>query len=253
MKMRFLTTSQIGQLYFEGSRWSANKRMRKLFDSKLVKVWMRSLSEENVYSVSRRGIEAVEEHCLKVEAKAPLSLEGNLAHLLAINDVRVSFALNLSKAAGEIMWWHSDWDLRAHGTARIIPDALFRVNWDGLHEKTYALELDNNTKSPMNFRKKIFGYAALGEGERNIYGETICAVLVVGRDPKWIYRYESDLKDCNVQSNIAFTTLTLIKEQRATSSIWTSCRGETYSLRELSFFPYGNDTFAEANSGNSIS
>jgi hypothetical protein len=34
-KMRFLTTRQLARLAFGGSRWAANKRLRKLFDAGL--------------------------------------------------------------------------------------------------------------------------------------------------------------------------------------------------------------------------
>ena len=59
-KMRFLTTSQISKLYFNGARWYPQKRLRNLFDAGLVKTWVRSLAEENIYSITRRGLAAIE-------------------------------------------------------------------------------------------------------------------------------------------------------------------------------------------------
>ena len=53
-KMRFLKTSQITKL-FQKSRWTTNKWMRKLVDAGLVRVWVRSLAEENIYSLDRAG------------------------------------------------------------------------------------------------------------------------------------------------------------------------------------------------------
>jgi hypothetical protein len=98
-QMRFLTTSQLAKLYFDDSRWSANKRLRKLLDSGLAKVWVRSLSQDNIYSLTRKGVNAFNEDKLDLEQKVrlPLDLDGNLDHLLAINDVRITLALGLSR------------------------------------------------------------------------------------------------------------------------------------------------------------
>ena len=54
-RMRFLTTSQLAQLGFGGSRWAANKRLRRLLDAGLVRVWVRDLAKENIYSLDRAG------------------------------------------------------------------------------------------------------------------------------------------------------------------------------------------------------
>src|SRR5215510_5769563 len=55
-KTRFLTTSQLARLFFGSSRWSANKRLRKLLALSLVRVWVRSLSEDNIYSLAVPGL-----------------------------------------------------------------------------------------------------------------------------------------------------------------------------------------------------
>lgn len=59
--MRFLTTTQLARLFFAGSRSAANKRLRRLFDAGLVRVWVRSLSQDNVYSLTRAGLNALRE------------------------------------------------------------------------------------------------------------------------------------------------------------------------------------------------
>jgi DNA-binding transcriptional ArsR family regulator len=60
-KMQFLTTRQIGHLLFNGSRSAANKRLRKLFDAGLVRVWLRSLNTDNIYALAPRGRRLLEE------------------------------------------------------------------------------------------------------------------------------------------------------------------------------------------------
>src|SRR5262245_48229818 len=139
-QMRFLRTSQLSKLYFDGVRWYANKRLRNLLDAGLVKVWVRNLAEENIYSITRCGLDVIEARDgLLPKTKIPYGLDENLDHLLAINEVRTSLALTLPEADAEIVWWRSDWDLRAHGRERIIPDSLFVIKWHGLKEQAYAL------------------------------------------------------------------------------------------------------------------
>src|SRR5688572_18758264 len=96
-KMRFLTTSQLSKLYFNGSRWYPNKRLRNLLDAGLVKVWVRNVAEENVYSITRSGFAAINDPnaVLPQGTKMPYRLDENLTHLLAINDVRTSLAVSL--------------------------------------------------------------------------------------------------------------------------------------------------------------
>ena len=60
-KMQFLTTRQIGHLLFNGSRSAANKRLRKLYDAGLIRVWLRSLNTDNVYALAPPGRRLLEE------------------------------------------------------------------------------------------------------------------------------------------------------------------------------------------------
>src|SRR5262249_5747231 len=140
-KMRFLTTSQLAKLYFNGSPWYPNKRLRRLLDAGLVKAWVRNLAEENIYSITRSGLAAGENRDeTSALTKIPYRLDENLAHLLAINDVRTALAVALPESNAEILWWRSDWELRSHGRERIIPDGLFVIKWNGVKDQAYALE-----------------------------------------------------------------------------------------------------------------
>ena len=79
----------------------ANKRLRKLLDAGLVQVWVRSLLEENIYAVAQEGIDLL--HAREVEidltATAPRRLDGNLDHLLLINQIRIALALDLTDSS----------------------------------------------------------------------------------------------------------------------------------------------------------
>src|SRR5262245_25339557 len=115
-QMRFLRTSQLSKLYFNGSRWYANKRLRNLLDAGLVKVWVRNLAEENIYSITPSGLNAIRHRTRGIsEVKISYRLDENLEHLVNINEVRISLALSLPQLGAEISWWRSDWELRSHG------------------------------------------------------------------------------------------------------------------------------------------
>src|SRR5262245_19086234 len=210
--MRFLTTSQIAKVYFNGSRWYPNKRLRNLLDAGFVKVWVRNLSEENVYSITKSGLATIEErNDLRPETKVPYGLDENLDHLLAINDVRTSLAITLTEANAEIVWWRSDWELRSHRRERIVPDGLFLIKWHGLKEQAYALEVDNNTRSSRNFLKKILAYGSAQTLGKGIYGVSNPIVLVAGSDPKWLDRYRASIKKLRPGGRIWFAAIEEIK------------------------------------------
>src|SRR5437773_747626 len=109
--MRFLATAQLGRLGFGGSRSAANKRLRKLLDAGFVRVWVGNLAEDNIYSLNQPGAKLLSEMGEEGSAwTAPRALDGNLEHLLAVNEVRISFALTLPRAHGEIAWWRPEWE-----------------------------------------------------------------------------------------------------------------------------------------------
>jgi hypothetical protein len=235
-KMRFVTTGQLAALGFGGSRWSANKRLRKLLDQGLVRAWVRGLSEENVYSLTRLGVRFLAERGEPADS-APKGLDGNLNHLLATNDVRVALALGLPAIGSDLKWWRSDWDLRSHFRERVIPDALFAVARGG-EDQVFTLELDNCTRSPRRFLAKILAYASVRD--RGLYGVRDFLVLVV-RDPSWLGRYREAVIAARIGRTIYFTNLDAVKAD-AVAPIWTSIDSDkNLSLRALITLPYGKE------------
>jgi len=196
-KLRFTTTSQLARLYFH-SRSGANKRLRKLLDSGLVKVWVRQLTEENVYSLTREGLETLDASGISV----PRELDGNLGHLLMLNEVRIRFAFGLEAIGGSLAWWRSEWDLRAHGKERIIPDAFFAVSWEEA-EQIFALEVENQTSYPQGILRKLLGYRATPE----LYGVGRYRILIVGRDPPTLDRYRRGVLAAGIGKDAWFACL----------------------------------------------
>jgi hypothetical protein len=201
-KLRFTTTSQLARLYFH-SRSGANKRLRKLLDAGLVKVWVRQLAEENVYSLTREGLKTLDASGISV----PRELNGNLGHLLMLNEVRIRFAFGVEAIGGGLSWWRSEWDLRAHGMERIIPDALFAVSWEEA-EQIFALEVENQTRYPQGIRQKLLGYRATPE----LYGSKHYRILIVGRHPPTLARYRQEVLRAGIGMDSWFACLEDIGE-----------------------------------------
>ncbi len=236
-KMRFLTTRQIATLFFGRSRSAANKRLRRLVDAQHIAVWMRNLSEDNVYSITRKGARL---RCHEMDHvdpfHVPRGLDPNLDHLLAINTVRIALAVNLEPAGGHLDWWQSDWELRIPRRSRLVPDAFFAVTWDGDASATYALELDHHTKAPRRFLKKIVGYGShrFPCGQRPM-------VLVVGHDPRWLERYRTGVAHLRLAVPIWFAALSAVAENPL-GAIWRAPQhDDPSSLRTLRTLPYGRE------------
>src|SRR3989442_13727667 len=110
--------------------------------------------------------------------RCPGQLDGRMDHLLAINTVRIELALGLPEAGGELVWWRSDWELRAHSRQRTIPDALFAVRWPDSEEHVAALEVEYGTRAPRSFQAKLLRYSAAAYRPSGIYGVTDPIVFV---------------------------------------------------------------------------
>jgi hypothetical protein len=241
-KMRFLTTTQISRLAFEGSRWAANKRLRKLLDAGLLRVWVRDLAKDNIYSLDRAGARHLMLEAQSSDAvTVPRGLDGNLDHLLSINQVRISMAVDLPEVGGELVWWKSDWEW-PRGRKGIIPDALFTIRWEGGVDQVFALEVDNNSCSLRGFLKKMLGYNSLRHESRSMVMPADFLILVVGQNPRWLERYRLALSHAGLESRVWFAVLADVEEKGAAGSLWRPVHEErSYSLRDLVFLPCPND------------
>lgn len=243
-KMHFATTGQLTRLHFGDSRWSAHKGLRRLLDGGLVRVWVRDLVKENVYSLAPRGTRLLvdEGESRPGSVAVPRGLDGNLDHLIGINDVRIALVLSLGEGVGEIAWWRSDWDLRSMGKARVIPDALFAIRWKEEGEQAFALELENQSRSPKAFLGKVLGYSiALSQGS-GVYGLLDLVLLVVCTEPEWVNRYRAVAAESKIDLPLWFAPLASLGEEGIEGAVWRAPEGEErYSLRDLATLPYGKE------------
>lgn len=241
-RLRFATTAQLARVHFGGSRSATNKRMRKLLDRGLLRVWVRDLAKDNIYALAPRGAGE-----LKGEEGAfcplPRGLDGNLDHLLCINDVRIILALSLGEATGEIAWWRSDWDLRGIGKVGTVPDALFAIRWREEGEQAFALEVDNQSRSQRAFLRKLLGYyAVVSSPGTGVCGIRDFVLLTVCTEEEWVDRYLAVARDSKIDLPIWLAPLSSFEEEGIDGSIWRAAESdEKYSLRSLATLPCGKE------------
>jgi len=246
-KLRFLTTSQILRLGFAGTRSAANKRLRKLFDAGLVRVWMRCLETENLYALAPAGRTALNGDG---RAHVPRGLDRDLDHTLAINDVRIALATTLAAAVAELVSWQSDWDLRTRGRARLIPDARFSIRWANGTETPFHLEVDRNTKSATAFLRKLVAYRTAALRHGGLLDTSPVAILVVGFNPTWLERYRLHLQHSALRVPVWFATLSDVVAFGATGAIWRAAHDDQkQSLATLVALPNGSEGPEEKTAG----
>lgn len=238
VKMVFATTTQIARLFFAGSRWSANKRLRQLLDGGYVRVWVRSLSLDNVYSLTRRGLLALEANPEEaIRPRVPRVLDGTLDHVLAIGDVRISLAVTLPEIGGRLAWWRSELELRAPSRSRLVPDGLFLIGWDDGSESAFALEVDRRRRSTREFAGKLIRYRAAVSGP-GLFGLRTFRVLVVGCEASLLERYRQVADKFGCGELAWFATLGEVSRVGAGGAIWRSARSsDLHSLRTIATLP----------------
>lgn len=251
-KMRFLTTRQIACLLFGGSQSAANKRLRKLLDNGCVRVWVPNLNRDNIYGLAPQGRSLLlnESEELEPALRCPGRMDGRIEHLLAINSVRIALAIGLPGSDGELMWWRSDWELRAHSRQRTIPDALFVVRWPDVGDQVFALEVEHGTRAPRSFQGKLLRYGAAARRPGGIYGETNPIVLVIGHSPTWLARYRAAVAMLPLPINVGFAALDEIERHGPVGIIWQARAGNArYSLRTLATLPCRKERLAPETHG----
>lgn len=238
-RLRFATTSQVIRLGFAKTRACASKRLRRLFDAGLVRVWMRSLESENIYSLTSAGRSILRAAGDETEFLVPRGLDRELDHTIAINDVRIALATSLPTIGAELQGWLSDWDLRPRGSSCTIPDARFIVRWSSGFEMPFILEIEHNTKSAARFVRKLSAHRAATYQSSNRMGP-MPIVLVVVHSPVWLERYKLQLHHVSLGILVRFARLSDVVRDPL-GSIWRHAGGdEMHTLHSISALRNGS-------------
>lgn len=175
-RMKVATTGQVAVLFFNGPR-PASRRLAKLLALRLLDVHVPSLATPNLYTLSKlgstwlaeQGVDESELHVGAVPGRAH-----DLAHLTAINDVRVALILSARRHPGvSITLFESDHDLRRLAGTKVpayLPDALVELA-TGSAVRRFVLEVDLGTESAAFFtRTKAVPVNALARASAACWG-----------------------------------------------------------------------------------
>ena len=244
-KMRVLSTAQLCRLYFP-SRSATNKRMRRLFDAGLVKVWVDALANENRYSLDVAGA-----RCLARAHGDPAvrhgvvrGLPGDLEHMSLINDIRIGFAVGCRSISAELLWWESDWSLRRGQSRDVVPDALFEVAIQKKRSRC-VLEVDNAMKSPRRFLLKILRYHSRRRWESLKGDSDQFIVFAVSREARWAERYRETLIGRVDGGPVWFSDQSTLMRFGVEGAVWRAAPHLTNAavplLDVLAGLPYGKE------------
>jgi len=188
-KMQFLRTRDITRLYF-GSKVTAKKRLRRLFDAGLVNCWSQDLFVDNIYSLSSRGKALlVQDLGLSGEEfRIPSKIKHvNLDHRFGINSFRISLALAAQRNPGvELGFFKPEQELKGiqiPNLLPLLPDAIFMLRdlRSGSGRKHFfSFEYDLAGENPSYWVKyKIQRYLEILEGGFLFYGMNRFRIVVV--------------------------------------------------------------------------
>lgn len=216
--MKFLRTSQIARLCFGRLTSTVRLRLRKLMDDGLIRAWLTSLNEENVYSLDRRGLALITD--AEERWHVPTRLERRLAHLTAINDIRINLTIAAAACGGEIVWWYSDWELKEYGVQGLVPDAVFELRL-GAGIRRFLLEVDLGSEPGARILgDKFRRYTVLDEQR----GGTTALPLLVTTDVRRLSTLLEIAAREPGATEYVFTTLRSTSPERILGQVWTSAR-----------------------------
>lgn len=186
-KMRQLRTSDIAALYFQAPG-TAQKRLRKLFDSGLVRAIVTDLAAENRYALTGLGHALLEEALdgkeVPVFRPAPRVDRRSVAHLDLLNQYRIALARSAPRLGVELVRFTPEWELRAaEPRAELVPDAALVIA-KGKAKLVVAVEIDVSTEPPKLVAKKLERYAASAMMKRSVCGLADPLPLLVAATPR---------------------------------------------------------------------
>ncbi len=186
-KMRLLKTSDITRLFFRATG-TAQKRLRKLYDTGLVKAVVTDLASENRYALTPVGHalleQALPEGSVPAYRPAPRIDGRSVAHLDLLNRYRIAVAMAATAAGVELVRFTPEWELRAaEPKADLIPDAVAVLRSIG-RQLPMAIEIDVGTESPRTVARKIERYASLALRRFPVFGLPSPKVIVVTTTPR---------------------------------------------------------------------
>lgn len=184
-RSRVLRTRDVARLFF-GSRGTTNDRLRKLFVTGYLRSHLRALADDNLYTLTEKGRQAVvgRTDAEPGDLPVPRALPARLDHLLGINEMRVLFTLATRDegAPFTLVSFRPEWELAAErhaGLLGVLPDAMLELEDVRGGRHVAALEVDLGTEAPTVVAKKVSRYEAYARAGQPLYGADVRTVLIV--------------------------------------------------------------------------
>ena len=164
---RWLTTTQIGRLYFPGASANAvQKRLRKLAEGGYLRTHREGLLSEALHAPGPKAKAVYEERGL--EYPGPSEVSRQVAHLVGVNDIRIA----VETGAVPVAYFFAYWQVAALGWAHpLIPDAVFGLV--APHRRHFAVEYDRGTEGLGVLARKLRVY------DEGLPGLALEAVVIV--------------------------------------------------------------------------
>ena len=237
---RLLKQTQIARLFF-GGRSAAQRVLVRLYQHGYLERRFLSVHggrSPTLYVLDKRGVELLrtEFGLDKVHRYGAGDLKSDfLAHLLAINDVRIAVTLAAARAGYELLRWNSDAEHKAdYDYVRIvsaggrsqqvslIPDGYFRLKTPYGYMSAFV-EMDLGTMTLARFQSKVrayLGYHRSGAFERRYQAQAM-RVLTVTSSLKRLENLKGATEAAGGRQPFAFAPLgEITPETVLTQPVW---------------------------------
>lgn len=164
---RWLTTTQIGRLYFPSATTNAvQKRLRKLCEAGYLRTHREGLISEALHAPGPKAKTVFEEKGLTYPG--PSEIPRQIEHLAGVNDIRIAVEIGTVPVA----YFFAHWEIAGSGWMHpVIPDAVF--GFRSPNRRNFAVEFDRGTESLGVLATKLRTY------QEGLPGFALEAVVVV--------------------------------------------------------------------------
>jgi hypothetical protein len=192
---RWLTTTQVGRLYFPGATANAvQKRLRKLAESGYLRSYREGLLSEALHAPGPKAKAVFEEK--RVEYLGASEVPRQIAHLVGVNDIRIA----VETSSVTVAYFFAHWQVGGLGWPHpVIPDAVFGLL--APHRRNFAVEYDRGTESVSILAAKLRTY------QEGLPGFAFDAVVIVTERERRIDALHRELSKRGHSLRVLFGTL----------------------------------------------
>lgn len=192
---RWLTTTQIGRLYFPGATANAvQKRLRKLVEAGYLRSYREGLLSEALHAPGPKAKAVFEEKSLEYVGASEIPRQ--VAHLVGVNDIRIA----VETSPAPVAYFFAHWQVGGLGWPHpVIPDAVFGLL--APHRRNFAVEYDRGTESVGILAAKLRTY------QEGLPGFAFEAVVIITERDRRMDSVRREVRKRNVSLSVLVGTL----------------------------------------------